>query len=264
MLGKMKAYDTNLGWNNLRKDSQTSTSDETSYIEKVDTRLQEQFDNWVRRLVYDQYKIPQNKLTRTASMLQSFTSAKFMMLNITGGIGNITVGESAIAGEYIAKEYFTPTGWLKGKNMWKHAIPSFIRGMANEDSTTLADALVKFMNIVDFDEVNNRPTVHLDADTVLNKIRDFMYSPNSMGEHFMQNGTMFSMFFDNRMVKVPEAESNGRLGYEAMTWEQYKNKFHEYAMRNIIGDNEELLNKYESFKRIFLLMIIKERVCLES
>lgn len=252
MLGKMKAYDTNLGWNNLRKDSQTSTSDETSYIEKVDTRLQEQFDNWVRRLVYDQYKIPQNKLTRTASMLQSFTSAKFMMLNITGGIGNITVGESAIAGEYIAKEYFTPTGWLKGKNMWRHAIPSFIRGMANEDSTTLADALVKFMNIVDFDEVNNRPTVHLDADTVLNKIRDFMYSPNSMGEHFMQNGAMFSMFFDNRMVKVPDAENNGRLGYEAMTWEQYKNKFHEYAMRNIIGGNEELLNKYETFKKDIL------------
>ena len=252
MLGKMKAYDTNLGWNNLRKDSQTSTSDETSYIEKADTRLQEQFDNWVRRLVYDQYKIPQNKLTRTASMLQSFTSAKFMMLNITGGIGNISVGESAIAGEYIAKEYFTPTGWLKGKNMWRHAIPSFIRGMANEDSTTLADALVKFMNIVDFDEVNNRPTIHLDADTVLNKIRDFMYSPNSMGEHFMQNGAMFSMFFDNRMVKVPDAESNGRLGYEAMTWEQYKNKFHEYAMRNIIGGNEELLNKYETFKKDIL------------
>nr|DAW48978.1 MAG TPA: hypothetical protein [Crassvirales sp.] len=252
MLGKMKAYDTNLGWNKLRKDSQTSTSDEISYIEKADTRLQEQFDNWVRRLVYDQYKIPQNKLTRTASMLQSFTSAKFMMLNITGGIGNITVGESAIAGEYIAKEYFTPTGWLKGKNMWRQAIPSFIRGMANEDSTTLADALVKFMNIVDFDEVNNRPTVHLDADAVLNKIRDFMYSPNSMGEHFMQNGAMFSMFFDNRMVKVPDAESNGRLGYEAMTWEQYKNKFHEYAMKNIIGDNDELLNKYEEFKNNIL------------
>ena len=252
MLGKMKAYDTNLGWNNLRKDSQTSTSDETSYIEKADTRLQEQFDNWVRRLVYDQYKIPQNKLTRTASMLQSFTSAKFMMLNITGGIGNVTVGESAIAGEYIAKEYFTPTGWLKGKNMWRQAVPSFIRGMANEDSTTLADALVKFMNIVDFDEVNNRPTVHLDADSVLNKIRDFMYSPNSLGEHFMQNGAMFSMFFDNRMVKVPEAESDGRLGYEAMTWEQYKNKFHEYAMKNIIGGNEELLNKYEEFKKNIL------------
>lgn len=252
MLGKMKAYDTNLGWNNLRKDSQTSTNDETSYIEKADTRLQEQFDNWVRRLIYDQYKIPQNKLTRNASMLQSFTSAKFMMLNFTGAIGNITIGESAIAGEYIAKEYFTPTGWLKGKNMWRQAIPSFIRGMANEDSTTLADALVKFMNIVDFDEVNNRPTVHLDADTVLNKIRDFMYSPNSMGEHFMQNGAMFSMFFDNRMVKVPDAESNGRLGYEAMTWEQYKNKFHEYAMRNIIGGNEELLNKYEEFKKNIL------------
>ena len=252
MLGKMKTYDTNLGWNDLRKDSQTSTSDETSYIEKADTRLQEQFDNWVRRLVYDQYKIPQNKLTKTASMIQSFTSAKFMMLNITGGIGNVTVGESAIAGEYIAKEYFTPTGWLKGKNMWRQAIPSFIRGMANEDSTTLADALVKFMNIVDFDEVNNRPTVHLDADTVLNKIRDFMYSPNSMGEHFMQNGAMFSMFFDNRMVKVPDAESNGRLGYEAMTWEQYKNKFHEYAMKNIIGGNDELLNKYEEFKKNIL------------
>jgi len=110
MLGKMKAYDTNLGWNSLRKDSQNSTSDEDSYVQKVDTRLQEQFDNWTRRLVYDQYKMPQNKYTKFASMLQSFTSAKFMMLNITGGIGNITVGESAIAGEYIAKEYLRRCG----------------------------------------------------------------------------------------------------------------------------------------------------------
>ena len=54
------------------------------------------------------------------------------------------------------------------------------------------------------------------------------------------------------MVKVPDAESNGRLGYEAMTWEQYKNKFHEYAMKNIIGGNEELLNKYEEFKNNIL------------
>ena len=252
MLGKMKAYDTNLGWNSLRKDSQNSTSDEDSYVQKVDTRLQEQFDNWTRRLVYDQYKMPQNKYTKFASMLQSFTSAKFMMLNITGGIGNITVGESAIAGEYIAKEYFSPAAWLKGKKMWMQGVPSFIRGMANEDSTTLADALVKFMNIVDFDEVNNRPTVHLDADSVLNKIRDFMYSPNSMGEHFMQNGAMFSMFYDNRMVKVPDAESNGRLGYEAMTWEQYRNRFHEIAMRNIIGNNDELLAKYDEFKKNIL------------
>ena len=37
-----------------------------------------------------------------------------------------------------------------------------------------------------------------------------------------------------------------------MTWEQYKNKFHEYAMKNIIGGNDELLNKYEEFKKNIL------------
>lgn len=247
MLGKLKAYETNLGWNNLRIDSQNSTSDNTEYLAKVDTKLKDQFDNWIRRLVYNQYKIPNNKFTKYASALQSFTSAKFMMLNMTGGIGNVTVGEASIFGEYIAKEYFSPTAWAKGKSMWTLAAPSFLRGMNTETSTSLADAIVKFMEVVDFDEVNNRPTVNLDADGVLKKFRDFMYSPNAMGEHFMQNGAMFSMMFDNRLVPVSEAESNGRLPYEAMTLSQYINKCHTIAMKNIIRGNVELESKFNEF-----------------
>lgn len=85
--------------------------------------------------------------------MQAFTSAKFMMLNITGGIGNVTVGESSIAGEYIAKEFFDKSDYLKGKEMWTNAAISFIRGVYSKDSTTLADAICKFFNVVDFDQL---------------------------------------------------------------------------------------------------------------
>lgn len=38
-----------------------------------------------------------------------------MMLNITGGIGNVTVGESGLAGEWIAKEFLELKSMLSVK-----------------------------------------------------------------------------------------------------------------------------------------------------
>lgn len=247
MIKATPVLDDNIGFSNLRKDINRSTTDVTRYAEKVyDERLYGQFTNWGNRLIYDRYKLPNNKLTKAANIAQSLTSAKFMMLNITGGIGNVTVGRSGIFAEHIAKAYFSTSAWNKAKTMWYGASLSFLRGMTREDSTSLADAIVKFMNVVDFDEVLGRPSGNFKASDAINRLRNLMYSPNAMGEHHMQNSAMFAMMFENRIVPVDDYRNKGRLPYQAMTWSQYKVASHEEAMRQLIAGTP-LAAQFEKF-----------------
>lgn len=247
MIKATPVLDDNIGFSNLRKDINRSTTDVTRYAEKAyDERLYGQFTNWGNRLIYDRYKLPNNKLTKAANIAQSLTSAKFMMLNITGGIGNVTVGRSGIFAEHIAKAYFSTSAWNKAKTMWYGASLSFLRGMTREDSTSLADAIVKFMNVVDFDEVLGRPTGNFKASDAINRLRNLMYSPNAMGEHHMQNSAMFAMMFENRIVPVDDYRNKGRLPYQAMTWSQYKVASHEEAMRQLIAGTP-LAAQFEKF-----------------
>lgn len=247
MIKATPVLDDNIGFSNLRKDINRSTTDVTRYAEKAyDERLYGQFTNWGNRLIYDRYKLPNNKLTKAANIAQSLTSAKFMMLNITGGIGNVTVGRSGIFAEHIVKAYFSTSAWNKAKTMWYGASLSFLRGMTREDSTSLADAIVKFMNVVDFDEVLGRPTGSFKASDAINRLRNLMYSPNAMGEHHMQNSAMFAMMFENRIVPVDDYRNKGRLPYQAMTWSQYKVASHEEAMRQLIAGTP-LAAQFEKF-----------------
>jgi hypothetical protein len=247
MIKATPVLDDNIGFSNLRKDINRSTTDVTRYVEKAyDERLYGQFTNWGNRLIYDRYKLPNNKLTKAANIAQSLTSAKFMMLNITGGIGNVTVGRSGIFAEHIAKAYFSTSAWNKAKTMWYGASLSFLRGMTREDSTSLADAIVKFMNVIDFDEVLGRPSGSFKASDAINRLRNLMYSPNAMGEHHMQNSAMFAMMFDNRIVPVDDYRNKGRLPYQAMTWSQYKIASHEEAMRQLIAGTP-LAAQFEKF-----------------
>lgn len=247
MIDRMEVYEKNIGWANLKRDGQRGAKDEINYLKQKDTRLQGQYENWIRRLIYNQFKESNANYTKVASVMQAFTSAKFMMLNITGGIGNVTVGESSIAGEYIAKEFFDKSDYLKGKEMWTNAAISFVRGVYSKDSTTLADAICKFFNIVDFDQLAGISDGNkLDAGTAFEKLRNFLYSPNAMGEHFMQNGAMFSMMFANRLVPVADNVNKGRIAYRAMNRYEYIAKCHEDAMKQIL-DGTELEEEFNNF-----------------
>lgn len=247
MIDRMEIYEKNLGWSNLKRDNQRGAKDEINYLKQKDTRLEGQYENWIRRLIYNQFKESNANYTKAASVMQAFTSAKFMMLNITGGIGNITVGESAIAGEYIAKYFFDKSDYLKGKDMWVNAILSFLRGIYSDKSTTLADAICKEFNVVDFDQLAGLSDGNkLDAGTAFARFRNFLYSPNAMGEHFMQNGAMFSMMFANRLVPVADNVNRGKIAYRAMNRYEYIAKCHEDAMKQII-DGTELEAKFNEF-----------------
>lgn len=239
MLDRMEVYQKNVGWSNLKKDHQRGARGETRYLTQKDERLQGQYENWIRRIIYNQFKESNANFTKVSSLLQSFTSAKFMMLNITGGIGNVTVGESNLAGEWIAKEFFGAKDYALGKALWMHNSWSFINDLGKDKASTLASAIVKEMNVIDFDQLAGiSDGNHLDAGTAFEKLRNALYSPNAMGEHFMQNAAMFTLMYSNRLVPVVDAENRGKIKYRAMSKYEYIADCHEKALNRIIEGTE--------------------------
>lgn len=239
MLDRMEVYQKNVGWSNLKKDHQRGARGETRYLTQKDERLQGQYENWIRRIIYNQFKESNANFTKVSNLLQSFTSAKFMMLNITGGIGNVTVGESNLAGEWIAKEFIGAKDYARGKTLWMHNSWSFINDLGKDKASTLASAIVKEMNVIDFDQLAGiSDGNHLDAGTAFEKLRNALYSPNAIGEHFMQNAAMFSLMYSNRLIPVVDAENRGKIKYRAMSKYEYIADCHEKALKRIIEGTE--------------------------
>lgn len=239
MLDRMEVYQKNVGWSNLKKDHQRGARGETRYLTQKDERLQGQYENWIRRIIYNQFKESNANFTKVSNLLQSFTSAKFMMLNITGGIGNVTVGESSLAGEWIAKEFLGAKDYALGKALWMHNSWSFINDLGKDKASTLASAIVKEMNVIDFDQLAGiSDGNHLDAGTAFEKLRNALYSPNAIGEHFMQNAAMFSLMYSNRLIPVVDAENRGKIKYHAMSKYEYIADCHEKALKKIIEGTE--------------------------
>lgn len=249
MLDRLEYYVKNTGFNDLQLDKRRSTEDQNSYISRKDTRLQEQYVNWIRRLVYDQWKKPNNKFTKYANIAQSLTSAKFMMLNVTGGIANITVGSTQIYAEMIANEYFGKLNAALGLSTWSANVGSFIADMYSDRASSVASAAIKFFNVVDFDELNGVVSVP-DAEEYMKRARDIAYSPQATGEHMMQNGALFSMCHSHRLVANPNAKYEGRLSYRLMNEAEYLREADEQALFDIMTDEER--KQFEEFKELEL------------
>lgn len=199
MLKDYKVYQQKFGSGHLSK-----TLDTADGYEKVtDNNIHAQYVNWVRRLIYDQYKDKNKKFTKAAAFAQNITSNIYMMGNIKGGIANITMGETQILGEQFAKQYFTPKDWAMGKKYWVANALSFMKDVYSDKSTSTADALVKYLAVVDYDELNGTVKVAKGEEAV-QRLRDAMFTPQAIGEHFMQNGAMFSMAYSHRLFENPK------------------------------------------------------------
>lgn len=244
LLKKVGVYQTKYSsTGRLKVDQLRSNEDqgEVNYITKPDNNLIEQYQNWIRRLVFEQFKKQQGKKTKFMSRLQAFTSTNYMTMNIRGGIANVTLGETTIFGEALAKEFIGKKDWLRGKAIWSSGVTSYILGMNKDTSTTLADAICKAFNVVDFDEIRGVP-YKLDLAGWNEKLRDLAFSPQTAGEHFMQNGMLFSMMLSHRLV--PNKDANGPA-YVIMSESQYMADAAERALMDVMTDaQKEQYQKY--------------------
>jgi hypothetical protein len=166
------------------------------------------------------------------------------MLNVTGGIANVTVGDANIFGETFAKDYVGWQYWAQGRAIWTQSIPSQMADMYSEKASSKQSAIIKAMNVIDFDEITG--SVHVpNASEYISRARDLMFSPQAMGENLMQNGMMFSMMLSHRLYKNTNQEENGKTSWILMNEAEAIRHAHEAALQQVL--TEELYNKWEQF-----------------
>ena len=235
------AYKIKGMWNKrLLKDVDTSTKDDPQYQRQAQTRTQQLIHNLARRLLFDQYH--ENSVARSvANLLQNITSAKYMVFNLYGGVANITTGKVNIRAEEFANEYFGFRELKTAEKEYLTNICAFLASRFTDKSSTLAAAFIKQFHVVDFDQVLQFAANEGELNTKVREFRDFLYSFQSMGEHYMQNTVLFAMLKSNRLY----TDTNGvmRIGdFKDFAWDVEKT-----AMRNILAEYPEVATDYEMY-----------------
>jgi len=220
------------GMGDFKQDDRAAYTDDNGYVLTHDANLVEQYKTTLRRILFDQWKEAEGPAVKVANQLQGFTSANYMMLNFKGGIANVTLGGIGMLSEALAGEFIGPKSMAFGTSYWQQNVISFVRGMYKKTATTKADAIVKFFNVVDYDEVTG--TVRTFSPKVASeRLRDLMFSPQTIGEHFMQNSVLFGMLRSHKIIK------NAYTGeYTFMNLEEYR-RMREYLDLSSILTREQ-------------------------
>lgn len=236
-----KGYDIT-GFGNLRKDRRNSLDDEQAYKQKALNNAIKVVEVWAKRFLFDEYKT-KTASSNIASVFQNIASSKYMMFNITGGISNVLTGSTNIFMERFAGEYFDIKDWEEAKfNYYIKALPSFVINANKDTSTNLTDAIIKLMGIVDYAGVVGLDKSLSESNTaeVINKLKNYAYSPQTAGEHFMQNTAMITMMISHRIYTI-----NGKLTIGSFN--KYTRDVESLAMKKVLENNKELLDLYNKF-----------------
>lgn len=236
-----KGYDVTT-FGNLRKDKRNSLEDEQAYKQKVLNNAIKVVEVWSKRFLFDEYKIKARD-TKLTSVLQNVASSKYMMFNITGGISNVLTGSTNIFMERFAGEYFNIKDWEEAKfNYYIKSIPSFVINSNKNTSNNLTDAVIKLMGIVDYADVVGLDKSLNESNTaeIINKLKNYAYTTQTAGEHFMQNTAMLTMMISHRIYSIDGKVTIG-------SFNKYTRDVEKLAMKEVLKDNKELLDLYNKF-----------------
>ena len=241
-LRKNRAYMTKGIFNKrLSKDTERSTKDDTIYRTTEQKNTADLLHNFTRRILFEQYH--ENNIQRkVANFLQNLTSAKYMVFNVYGGIANVATGEVNIAMEAFAKEYFSFKDLTNAKAQYVKALPNIIAKLYSEDSLDITSAFIKDFNIVDFDEILQYGEGSNNLDKYLKRARNFTYSLQSMGEHYMQNTVLLAMLKSNRLYQ--DSEGTMRIG----DFKDYSRDIEKKAMQEVLSKYNGLLKHYNLYR----------------
>ena len=209
--------------------------------------------NYARRRIYGQYKQP-SKYASIANMLQGITSAKYMYMNIPGGFANVYTGWTNIMGEVLGKDYID--GKYIREALYEYLVKegsclSYISDWWTVDKThSKSGAIIDLFQVVDYDRVLNRESSE-DISKFVSRVREIMYSPQSTGEHFMQNTVLLAMLKSNRLYEVTDFKGNKVLKFGS--FDNYTWNIEQQAMIATINkiasehEHKDILSSYYDF-----------------
>lgn len=255
MINNYGTYERQYAW---KGDLKKKSKYDRDYEKTLDENLQKQFANVIRRMVYDQWKEPNAGLTKWMSVLQSFTSAKYMTFNIKGGVANVTYGDSQIWGETMAREYLG-TGTIASANMilakatsrYLTHMTDYIGNAYSEKSSSLEGALIKFFDVVSYDEHNGIGHITVNVSELFEKLRDASYFQQSAGEHYMQNKMLFALLDSHILVDNERATEFGQPAKKYVNYEEFIRDEQFKLLKEYLNDTqkEELDKMIERIKK---------------
>lgn len=233
------AYKTSVITGKVKENRKLSTDENTVYQETAQNNSYAIAQNWIRRIVYNEFK-KDSSLKNWADLMQNMTSAKYMIFNVTGGIANVGTGIANIMNEVFASEYFNNSQYLSAKSQYLAHSVSMIRDLYSDKSTSFESGLTKYFNVVDFDAFNERRPNET-ASEYVKRVRDSLYSMQSAGEHYMQNTVLFAMLKSSRIFN--DIDGRQRVG----TIADYIWKIEQETLRGFIDNREDLRMHYDTF-----------------
>lgn len=238
-LTQHKSYQLTKIKGNLVKDEALSGENEIEYKMTNNNKAVEQVKNYIRRVIFKQYKETNApKLLKFAGLMQNISGTKYMTMNITGGIANVLTGNVNIGMERLAREYFNESDYLKAQSLYFGGIVSYMSGMYSDRSSSLQDAIIKMANVVDYDRKSE--VSEEDLRGYIKKVKGLMFTPQTIGEHKMQNTVLLAMMVSHRLVQ------NNDGNWTIMSKEQYHREMDEKALLNVL--NEEQVAEYNKLK----------------
>ena len=252
MTSRDNVYDRNSATLKFKRDNRLSTEGHPKYVMTNDENTRKQVETWFRRMYLDEWKEPTSqRLNRLAMYLQNFTSSTYMMLNIKGGIENVTTGLVNIGMEAFAQDYLGFKDFALASGEYSIGIPDYIKHMFDGKADTLQGAIIKTFNVVDFERMNNLET-NSDYKGIIETLRDWAYSPQSMGEHYMQNTVLFAMLKSHRLILDPKTN-----GYRYMNMAEYTRDSAMIAMKEYLDELSKTTGEDEYKKLIDVVEKIK-------
>lgn len=211
------------------------------YATKEQSNAQRIFENWAKRFLFDQYHIGGTP-RKIADSIQNFTSAKFMVLNATGGIKNVLTGMANVYVEVAAGQFLDHTTFAKAQGRYLAIAPKLMTYSItdNEKATSLDEAFVKRFNVVDVEGFMLRGD-DSKFGAGIEKARNLSYGMQTAGEHFMQNVMMLAMTESYKIY----ADENGDV--KIGTLNEYIQQTEHQVLLNLITNNPQLKARYKIF-----------------
>ena len=211
-----------------------SSDDDIASTKDKGANAVKHFEMWVNMVFYNNMKANEGNLVTIANVIQNFTSAKGMWINIPGAFNNVAYGKTQIAMERFAGYHFDNTTRLKAEGQfWGIAHKLF----GKEGSvSTVQEGLIHLMDVVELhDEQSITGNPEVDKHLIKQLLsRNTLYGLHHIGEQYMQNVSMLAM-----------AHSNHIVDGKARSWGEYSNDLRINALRSAMNETEQA--KFDDF-----------------
>lgn len=258
------------------QDKIKSTVDNVVYKTANGTFGADIFENWMRRYLYSQFH-QVNPARKFMDKVQAFTTAKYMMLNLRGGIANINTGLVNILGEELAGEYFSRNDFVSAEAEYAKSVVGLIGDFINDNGVASNEisAICRWFDIVDTDQMINAPDTKskVTATKFVGQVNSLLYSFMGTGEHYMQNTALLAMLnshrvyldkqtnkyvigtFDNYIQGVEIKAFRDLISDENSEWHSLEPAFNRYL--DAIHKNKNTANQYETLRKDIVADFIK-------